>query len=500
MASKERCDVGLVGLGVMGQNLILNMENKGYRVAIHNRTVAKIDEFIKKKGEGKKLAGGHTIEEFCQLLSTPRRIILMVPAGRAVDSMVAQLLPHLQNDDVVIDGGNSFYKDTQRRAEELAKKGIHFVGVGISGGEEGALHGPSIMVGGKKDAWEHLKPVLQSIAAKVDDETGKDTTASGKGVPCCQWMGEDGAGHFVKMVHNGIEYGVMQLICEVYHLMRANGMTHAEMRDVFDKWNGAELDSYLIDISTKVLERKDDEFDPQRDLLDVILDTAEQKGTGRWTAEAAFELGVPTYLISQSVFARILSGYKDLRVKASKILTGPEPSIHVDRALFIEQLRHALYAGIVVSYAEGFSLLRAAEQEHKWGINPATAAVTWRGGCIIRSRLLSNIRAAFEKNPDLENLLLDDFFKGVIDDCQQNWREVVSFSVRWGIPVPGLSASLAYYDALRTERLPANMLQGLRDYFGAHTYERTDQPRGKTFHTEWQQSKPDSHHSKAAHL
>ena len=468
---EKLADIGLIGLAVMGENLILNMESHGYTVAVYNRTVAKVDKFIEGRGSGKNFIGAHSIEELVQSLKRPRKVMLLVKAGAAVESFIEQLIPHLEKGDIIIDGGNTHDPDTNRRTRYVEEKGLLYIGTGVSGGEEGALRGPSIMPGGSKEAWPHVKPIFQDIAAKVED-----------GSPCCDWVGENGAGHFVKMVHNGIEYGDMQMICETYQMMKdLLGMSNKEMHEVFKEWNEGELDSYLIEITRDILAYRED----GEETLDLILDTAGQKGTGKWTGIAALEFGIPLTLIGEAVFARTLSAQKEMRVRASKVLEGPTPAFKGDKKAFIEDLRLALYASKIVSYAQGYVLMRSAAAECQWDLNYGGIALMWRGGCIIRSVFLGNIKEAFDNNPDLENLMLDPFFKEKIDHAQASWRRVVAAATENGIPVPALSSALAYYDGYRTERLPANLLQAQRDYFGAHTYERVDKPRGEFFHTNW---------------
>ena len=469
---RETCDIGLIGLAVMGQNLVLNMNDHGYRVAVFNRTVSKVDEFIHNEAAGTRVAGTHSIEEFIQALRRPHRAMLMVKAGSTVDEMIAALLPHLEKGDILIDGGNSHYPDTNRRTKELAEKGILFIGTGVSGGEEGARHGPSIMPGGNPAAWPHVKEIFQAIAAKVDD-----------GSPCCDWVGEEGAGHYVKMVHNGIEYGDMQLICEAYHLLHEGlGLSADELHEVFAEWNGGELDSYLIEITAEIFKKKDDDGAP---LIDKILDTAGQKGTGKWTGISALELGTPVTLIGEAVFARCLSALKDERVKAATVLTGPKPAVSTDRTTFIEEVRRALYCSKMISYAQGYMLLREAAKDQKWNLNFGGIALMWRGGCIIRSRFLGKIKEAYDKNPQLNNLLLDDFFSKLLNDYQVSWRRALVHAIEAGVPTPAFSTALSFFDGYRTGRLPANLLQAQRDFFGAHTYERVDKPRGEFFHTNW---------------
>ncbi len=465
-------DIGLIGLAVMGENLVLNMESKGFGVAVYNRTVSKVDAFVKGRGAGKNIVGCHSIEELCASLKRPRKIMLMVKAGQAVDDFIELLLPHLEKGDIIIDGGNSHFPDTTRRTQYLEGKGLLYIGTGVSGGEEGALHGPSIMPGGSPAAWEHVKPIFQAIAAKTDD-----------GSPCCDWVGENGAGHFVKMVHNGIEYGDMQMICETYHLMKQGlGLSNEEMHEVFAEWYEGELNSYLIEITRDILGYKDDEGNY---VVDLILDAAGQKGTGKWTVMAALDEGQPLTLIAEAVFARCLSAVKEERVAASKAFPMPVYPLEVDRGEFLNDLRHALYAAKIVSYAQGYQLMRAAAKTYNWNLNYGGIALMWRGGCIIRSVFLGKIKEAFDKNPDLVNLLLDPFFKDAITKAVPSWRRVVSAAVSAGIPVPALSSALAYFDGYRCERLSANLLQAQRDYFGAHTYERVDKPRGEFFHTNW---------------
>jgi 6-phosphogluconate dehydrogenase len=467
----SKADIGLVGLAVMGENLILNMESHGFTVAVYNRTVEKVDNFINGRGKGKNVIGAHSIEELIANLKSPRKVMLMIKAGKPVDDFIELLIPHLDKGDIVIDGGNSHYPDTTRRTEYLESKGLLYIGTGVSGGEEGALKGPSIMPGGSPAAWQHVKPIFQSIAAKVED-----------GTPCCDWVGEKGAGHFVKMVHNGIEYGDMQLICEAYQIMKdLLGLSYDEMYNVFKEWNEGELDSYLIEITRDILNFREN----GEPLVEKILDTAGQKGTGKWTAIASLDFGAPLTLIGEAVYGRTLSALKDDRVEASKVLSGPKPKFEGDKKQFIEDLRKALYASKMVSYAQGYILMRYAAKEFDWNLNYGGIALMWRGGCIIRSVFLGKIKEAFDKNPDLTNLLLDPFFKGKIESSQESWRKVVSAAVTNGIWIPALSTALNYFDGCRNSRLPANLLQAQRDYFGAHTYERVDKPRGEFFHTNW---------------
>ncbi len=468
----ESCDIGLIGLAVMGQNLVLNMNDHGYRVAVFNRTVSKVDDFLANEAKGTKVTGTHSIAELAQVLKKPRRVMLMVKAGETVDQMIENLLPHLEKGDIIIDGGNSHYPDTNRRTKTLADKGILFIGTGVSGGEDGARHGPSIMPGGNPAAWPAVKEIFQAIAAKVED-----------GTPCCDWVGENGAGHYVKMVHNGIEYGDMQLICEAYQLLKDGlGLSAGELHQVFAEWNKGELDSYLIEITAEIFTKKDDDGTP---LIDKILDTAGQKGTGKWTAISALDTGMPVTLIGEAVFARCLSAMQNERVAASKILTGPKAAPAVDRNSFIEDVRRALYCSKMISYAQGYMLLREAGKEEGWNLNFGGIALMWRGGCIIRSRFLGKIKQAYDKNPQLLNLLLDDFFNKTLNDYQASWRRAIVQAIQCGVPTPAFSTALSFFDGYRTARLPANLLQAQRDFFGAHTYERVDKPRGQFFHTNW---------------
>ncbi|MCC6697881.1 MAG: decarboxylating NADP(+)-dependent phosphogluconate dehydrogenase [Candidatus Hydrogenedentes bacterium] len=465
-------DIGLIGLAVMGENLVLNMESKGFSVAVYNRTVSKVDNFINGRGKGKNFKGCHSIQEFCASLKRPRKVMMLVKAGQAVDDFIEQLLPHLEPGDIIIDGGNSHFPDTIRRAKYVEGKGLLYIGTGVSGGEEGALLGPSIMPGGSPAAWPHVKPIFQSISAKTAD-----------GSPCCDWVGEGGAGHFVKMVHNGIEYGDMQMICETYQLMKQGlGMSNAEMHEVFAEWNKGELDSYLIEITRDILGYKDEDG---KEVVDLILDRAGQKGTGKWTVVAALDSGQPLTLIGEAVFARCLSAVKDERVEAAKTIKGQVAAFSGDKKAFVDDLRHALYASKIVSYAQGYQLMRAAAAEYGWNLNYGGIALMWRGGCIIRSAFLGKIKDAFDKNPKLVNLLLDPFFLDAVAKAQPSWRRVVSTAVNMGLPTPAIGSALAYFDGYRCERLPANLLQAQRDYFGAHTYERVDKPRGEFFHTNW---------------
>jgi 6-phosphogluconate dehydrogenase len=458
----------------MGQNLVLNMNDHGFRVAVFNRTVSKVDDFINDEAKGTQVVGTHSVEELIKALKRPRRVMLMVKAGETVDEMIDHLVPHLEKGDIIIDGGNSHYPDSNRRTESLSDKGILFIGTGVSGGEEGARKGPSIMPGGNPEAWPHVKDIFQSIAAKVED-----------GTPCCDWVGEKGAGHYVKMVHNGIEYGDMQLICEAYQLLKDGlGMSADELHEVFADWNKSELDSYLIEITAEILAKKSDE--DGQPMIDKILDTAGQKGTGKWTVTSALDLGMPLTLIGEAVFGRCLSALKDERVTASKILTGPKHKIDSqDRKIFIEDVRRALYCSKMISYAQGYMLLREAAKQEDWNLNMGGIALMWRGGCIIRSRFLAKIKDAYDKNPNLTNLLLDEFFSNVLNNYQAAWRHAIIHAIGFGVPTPAFSTALAFYDGYRTERLPANLLQAQRDFFGAHTYERIDKPRGQFFHTNW---------------
>jgi 6-phosphogluconate dehydrogenase len=470
-------DIALIGLAVMGQNLILNMNDHGFTVVAFNRTVAKVDDFLAKEAKGTKVLGARSIEEMVGMLKRPRRVMCMVKAGQAVDDFIEQILPHLESGDIIIDGGNSLFGDTDRRVKYVESKGMLYVGTGVSGGEEGARHGPSIMPGGSAAAWEHVKPIFQGISAKVDG-----------GVPCCDWVGEGGAGHYVKMVHNGIEYGDMQLICEAYNIMKNGlGMSADEMHQVLAEWNKGDLDSYLIEISRDILAKKDEDGAP---LVDKILDTAGQKGTGKWTVINSQDLGIPITLMAEAVYSRCVSALKDERVKAARKLKGPSPGIgarhnEAKKKAFIEDIRSALYASKIVSYAQGYMLMRAAAAEYKWNLNYGGIALMWRGGCIIRSRFLGKIKEAYDNNPKLMNLMLDDYFRGEIKKSQKGWRNVVATAAKKGIPVPAFSTALAFYDQYRSAVLPAILLQAQRDYFGAHTYERVDKPRGEFHHTNW---------------
>ena len=467
------CDIGLIGLAVMGQNLVLNMNDHGFKVAVFNRTVSKVDDFLANEAKGTNVAGAHSLEELVGLLRKPRRVMLMVKAGDTVDQMIDHVAPLLEAGDILIDGGNSLFTDSNRRTKALAEKGILFIGTGVSGGEEGARHGPSIMPGGNPAAWPYVKPIFQAIAAKVED-----------GTPCCDWVGEDGAGHFVKMVHNGIEYGDIQLICEAYDLLKHGlGLSADDLHTVFAEWNKGELDSYLIDITSQIFSKKDDDGTP---LVDKILDTAGQKGTGKWTVESALDSGQPVTLIGESVFARCLSALKEERVEASKVLRGPKSGPKIsDRTKFIEDVRRALFSSKIVSYAQGYMLLRAVGKEFGWNLNMGGIALMWRGGCIIRSQFLGKIKDAYKKNKNLDNLLLAKYFSRAVNKYQTSWRKAVAHAIKLGVPTPAFSTALAFFDGYRAERLPANLLQAQRDFFGAHTYERVDQPRGQFFHTNW---------------
>ncbi|MGC1392397.1 MAG: decarboxylating NADP(+)-dependent phosphogluconate dehydrogenase [Bacteroidales bacterium] len=465
-------DIGLIGLAVMGENLVLNMESKGFTVSVFNRSIQKVDDFLAGRAHGKKIIGTHSIEELVGSLERPRKVMLMIKAGNAVDDMIKMLIPHLSQGDIIIDGGNTHYPDTNRRTAFVESKGFLYIGTGVSGGEEGALLGPSIMPGGSKAAWQYVKPIFQAIAAKVED-----------GTPCCDWVGENGAGHFVKMVHNGIEYGDMQLITEAYQIMRdLMHLTADEMHMIFKEWNEGELNSYLIEITRDILAYKDSDGKP---LVDKILDTAGQKGTGKWTAVTALDMGIPLTLIGEAVFSRCLSSIKEERVEASKILYGPVPDYTGDKIKLINEIKEALYASKIVSYAQGYELMKAAAKEYGWQLNYGGIALMWRGGCIIRSAFLGKIKDAFDNNPSITNLLLDPFFKDKVEKAQSGWRNVVSAAAMNGIAIPAISSALGYFDGYRCEKLPANLLQAQRDYFGAHTYERTDKPRGEFFHTNW---------------
>ena len=469
---EQKADIALIGLAVMGQNLVLNMNDHGFTVAVYNRTVSKVDHFLANEAKGTHIIGTHSLEELVTKLKRPRRVMMLVKAGSAVDDLIEKLIPLLEPGDIIIDGGNSHFTDTIRRTKYVESKGLLYIGTGVSGGEEGARRGPSMMPGGSPAAWESVKPIFQSVCAKVES-----------GEPCCDWVGANGAGHFVKMVHNGIEYGDMQLICEAYHLMSAGlRMTPDEIHQVFAEWNKGELDSYLIEITRDILAYKDTDGSA---LVDKILDVAGQKGTGKWTVNTSLDTGMPVSLIAEAVFARCVSALKEERVKAARKLKGPRPAISTDRDKFIAEIRSALYASKIVSYAQGYMLMREAAEEYGWKLNYGNIALMWRGGCIIRSVFLGKIKEAFDKNPKLKCLLLDDFFRKAIKDNQRAWRNVIATAAKKGIPVPAFSTALAFYDSYRAARLPINLLQAQRDYFGAHTYERIDQPRGQFFHTNW---------------
>lgn len=466
-----KADIGLIGLAVMGENLVMNMESKGFTVAVYNRTVSRVENFVEGRAKGLNILGAKTLEEFVGLLKKPRKVMLMIKAGQPVDDFIELLLPLLEKGDIIIDGGNSHYPDTARRVAYLESKGLYFIGAGVSGGEEGALKGPSISPGGSPEAWAEVKPILQAISAHVDGE------------PCCDWVGEGGAGHFVKMVHNGIEYGDMQLIAEVYQIMRdVLGMKPDEMADVFEKWNEGKLESYLIEITRDILRVKDEDGQP---LVDKILDTAGQKGTGKWTAQNALEEGVPLTLITEAVFARALSSNKEGRVEASRVLAYKGEAPKADKEALIQAMHDALYAAKLVSYTQGYMLMRSAAKTYRWNLNYGGIAMMWRGGCIIRSVFLGKIKEAYDKNPDLENLMLDPYFAKEITDAQPAWRQVCAAAMLRGIPIPAMTSALAFFDGLRTARGSANLLQAQRDYFGAHTYERVDRPRNEFFHTNW---------------
>ena len=467
-----KADIGLIGLAVMGENLVLNMESKGFTVAVYNRTVQRVTDFVEGRAKGKNIIGTYSLEELVDSLKTPRKVMLMVKAGQPVDDFIERLIPLLDKGDIIIDGGNSHFEDTNRRTKRVEEAGLLYIGTGVSGGEEGALKGPSIMPGGSPAAWETVKPILQSISAKVGE----------KGVPCCQWVGKEGAGHFVKTVHNGIEYGDMQLISEAYYIMKhALGLSAQEMHEVFAEWNKGELDSYLIEITSDILAKVDKETG--QPLVELILDAAGQKGTGKWTSQAALDLGIATPTITEAVFARCLSAIKDERVAASKVLTGPEVNFEGDRDAFVEDIRQALYASKICSYAQGFALMRDASREWDWDLNLGEIALMWREGCIIRAQFLERIKEAFDTNPDLPNLLVAPYFKEAVDKAQPGWRRVVATAAQLGLPIPAFSSALSYFDGYRRETISANMIQAQRDYFGAHTYKRVDKPG--VFHTEW---------------
>ena len=475
---EKKADIALIGLAVMGQNLVLNMNDHGFTVVVYNRSTDKVDNFLANEAKGTNILGAYSIEEMVSKLKTPRRVMMLVKAGKPVDDFIEQLIPHLDKGDIIIDGGNSLFDDTNRRQKYVESKGLLYIGTGVSGGEEGARNGPSIMPGGSKAAWPYVKDIFQAVSAKVENN-----------VPCCDWVGEMGAGHYVKMVHNGIEYGDMQLICEAYNIMKTGlGMSADEMHEVFTEWNKGDLDSYLIEISRDILAAKDEDGSA---LVDKILDTAGQKGTGKWTVINSQDLGIPITLMAEAVYSRCVSALKEERVKAARKLKGPRPTLTAiannpeRKKAFIEDIKHALYASKIVSYAQGYMLMRAAAKEYQWTLNYGGIALMWRGGCIIRSRFLGKIKEAYDKAPDLSNLMLDDYFRGEIKKAQNGWRNVVATAAKRGIPAPAFSTALAFYDQYRSAVLPANMLQAQRDYFGAHTYERVDQPRGKFFHHNW---------------
>ena len=466
-----KANIGLIGLAVMGQNLVLNMNDHGFKVAVYNRTTSKVDEFLEGPAKDTQVVGTYSLQELVNNLEAPRKVMLMVKAGSVVDQYIEDLLPLLSPGDIIIDGGNSLFTDTNRRTQYLQDKGLLYIGTGVSGGEEGARHGPSIMPGGNKAAWPTVKPIFQAISAHVD------------GDPCCEWVGDNGAGHYVKMVHNGIEYGDMQLICEAYQLLSEGlGLSTDDMQAIFAEWNQGELSSYLIEITANILAYKEENGQP---LLNSILDTAGQKGTGKWTGINALDLGIPLTLIGESVFARCLSAQKDERVRAAKALPKATPAFSGDKTAMIEAIRQALYASKIISYAQGFRLMREASKEYNLTLNYGDIALMWRGGCIIRSQFLNDIKQAYKQNPELENLLLADFFVAAMKQAEAGWRQAVILGIQLGIPTPAFSSALAYFDGYRTERLPANLLQAQRDYFGAHSYERTDRPRGEFFHTDW---------------
>jgi len=468
----KKADIGLIGLAVMGENLVMNMESKGFTVAVYNRTIEKVDNFVEGRAKGLNVIGTHSLQELVDSLEKPRKVFMMVKAGQPVDDLIDQLLEVLEDGDIIIDGGNSNFNDTTRRTKYVESKGKLYIGTGVSGGEEGALHGPSMMPGGSKDAWPHVKEIFQSICAKVEN-----------GEPCCDWVGENGAGHYVKMVHNGIEYGDMELICEAYQLMKDGlGLSNDEMHEIFSEWNNSELDSYLIEITRDILGYKDENGERT---VDYILDTAGQKGTGKWTVISSLDQGVALTLIGEAVFARCLSAAKEERVKAAEKYPHEIKRFEGDKKQFIEKIKKALYASKIISYAQGYSLMASAAKEFGWNLNYGGIALMWRGGCIIRSVFLSKIKEAYDKNPNLENLLMDDYFEGVIKERINAWREVCAYALQAGIPLPAMTSALSYFDGYTTKRLPANLLQAQRDYFGAHTYERVDKERGEFFHTNW---------------
>jgi 6-phosphogluconate dehydrogenase len=471
-----KADIGMIGLAVMGQNLVLNMNDHGFRVAVFNRTISKVDDFLSDRAKGTQVVGTHSLEELIRTLIKPRLVMLMVQAGKPVDDFIDLLIQYLEPGDIIIDGGNSNYNDTNRRTEYVESKGFLYIGTGVSGGEEGARYGPSIMPGGSQAAWQYVKPLFQAIAAKVKRPDGGEDA-------CCDWVGENGAGHYVKMVHNGIEYGDMQLICEAYHLMKEGlGMSPAKMSDTYDQWNKGKLESYLIEITRDILGFKDDDGQP---LVEKILDVAEQKGTGKWTGISALEMGTPLTMVVEAVFGRALSSLKDERITAAKVISGPHPQIIGDINAFINDLEQAVYASKIISYTQGYMLFRESAKEYGWNLNYGGIALMWRGGCIIRSAFLGKIKDAFDANPTLENMLLSPYFTQQVVSAQVGWRRVIAKAVEVGIPTPTMSSALSFFDGYRHERLPANLLQAQRDYFGAHTYQRVDRPRGEYFHTNW---------------
>lgn len=468
----SKAEIGLIGLAVMGENLVMNMESKGFTIAVYNRSTEKVDNFINGRAKGKKIIGCRSVEELVQALEKPRKVMMMIRAGQAVDDMISQLLPLLEPGDVIIDGGNSYFKDTIRRTAEVTEKGLLYVGTGVSGGEEGALNGPCLMPGGNKEAWKLLQPIFTAISAKVEGD-----------IPCCEWIGENGAGHFVKMVHNGIEYGDMQLICEAYQMMRDGmGMSSAQMHKVFEAWNHSELDSYLMEITADIMGHQDENGETT---VEKILDVAGQKGTGKWTCIAALDEKVPLTLINEAVASRCISDMKEERVQAGKSYERSNKMIADVKEEFIEDIRKALYASKIISYAQGYSLMRSAAKEYDWDLKFGNIALIWRGGCIIRSAFLGKIKEAFDRDPNLSNLILDPYFKGVIEDCLPSWRKVVATATEYGIPMPAMNAALSWFDSYTCANLPANLLQAQRDYFGAHMYERIDRPRGEMYHTNW---------------
>ncbi len=467
-----KADIGLIGLAVMGENLVLNIESRGYTVAVFNRTTDKVTGFVNGRGKGKKIIPAYSLEELISSLERPRKIMLMVKAGKPVDDFIEMIIPLLDKGDIIIEGGNSHFPDTIRRTGYVESKGLLYIGTGVSGGEEGALLGPSLMPGGSKEAWPHVKDIFYAIAARADD-----------GAPCCTWIGDNGAGHFVKMAHNGIEYGDMQLICEAYHLMVNSGaFTYDEMADIFEDWNRAELDSYLIQITGEIMRFRDDDGQP---MVTKILDSAGQKGTGKWTVVSALDHGVPLSLIGESVFARFISSMKKERINASPLFSSPAKNIPADKKKFVDDIRKALYASKIISYAQGFNLLKNAAVEYKWDLNYGEIAMIWRGGCIIRSAFLNKIFEAFKRDPKLPNLIMDDYFSAILRENSESWRRVIAGAVRDGVPVPAMSAALSWFDSYRSAWLPANLLQAQRDYFGAHTYQRVDKQEGEHFHTNW---------------